>query len=44
MLIFILLVSIHLTSWMGDGQYFQYQMVFEASTCHYQWWENGFIS
>ena len=48
-LIFVLLVSLHLTSWMGDGPIFPTSNGFELPVCRHQWWTtiffmNNFIS
>jgi len=37
-LVFVLLVSIHLTSWMGKGPIFPTINGFETAACRHQWW------
>jgi len=48
-LVFVLLISIHLTPWMGQGPIFPTTKGFEVSSCRHQWWTtilfiNNFIS
>ena len=37
-LIFVLLVSLHLTPWMGQGPIYPTATGFEISSCRYRWW------
>lgn len=37
-LVFVLLMSIHLTPWMGDGPVFPSTTGFEVPACRHQWW------
>lgn len=38
-LVFVLLISINLTSWMGHGPIFPEENGFEGAVCHNQWWK-----
>jgi hypothetical protein len=37
-LIFVLLVSIYLTPWMGQGPIYPTSNGFEVASCRHQWW------